>query len=457
MHLSATSFVNISLKDPSFQSDVEGLGLPSNAAALPDAAPNGENSPYSQFVVGSNLLSKFHSIHITQPGVSVIPAKWSKDGPLKGQDRAFKRIWNVLTATIEANKNCTFMGIFDGVSGGSESKSELVAQYFAEGICQAIEESQNGEFLEIINQGYRIACLNASENSQLFPHGSTKPFSAHASTTISCIQLSNSPEISGTHIGKYRARILVLGDSAVVIYRKKKMTANNLCGKPAGPSKPGQIFLLHKDLIHPQIANLFWHVCYKIYPEENLKEVRKYYELYLDKDDIILAASDGVWDNLNYHDVFEIICSLEEAYGGTSNKSFPFAYVIAEIANELSKKPWGKRDDISIVVSRAGRQGDVAVNTTMMRNYDSFILENVEFFSSRHEEFHEELEKNLSLITTNPVAEASASADDHSAHQKKSKRKRISSAKEQAGKGTPPFHHRYPTRFSLKREEEKKD
>lgn len=353
-----------------------------------EVTQNKENIPHSStstaLIAGECLKGSFLPIHQALPGISVIPSTWGDRLPVKGQDRAFK---------TGSKLNFIFMGVLDGVSGKQDtSKSELAAQYFAEGICKAIDQSQDGNFKDVIYKGYRTACITASKDRDLFPEFSeNNAISRGASTTFSLVRLSPTPMEEGEHEGKYLAKIFVLGDSGVAVCNRSKGVTGFLIGSNE-KTTPGQVYLRYaKFSSNPSTFHSFNQECEERYPGDNIKLVRKYNESYLDHGDLVIAASDGLWDNLKPEDVHEIIKDLQFAYPREYLKNtLPYAYIIAEIANFISKQSFrnmnfgGKPDDISVVVSIAGINGDVIVKSAVMEKYSHFISEQCGIYFTKY-------------------------------------------------------------------------
>lgn len=335
-------------------------------------------------IIGACRRGSFFPVHQTLPGISVIPTTWGIKLPVKGQDRAFK-------ATSQGNY--IFIGILDGVSGKPEtSKSELVAQYFAEGICSAIAHSKNSNLKDIIYKGYRIACITASKDRDLFPESSeNNVISKGASSTLSIIRMSPTKMESGDHQGKYQAQIFVLGDSGVAVFLRRGDLTGFICGSNEF-KKPGQVHLRYAKFDSNESSfHSFSQECAEKYPSDRIRAVRKISEVYLERGDFIIAASDGLWDNLKPEDVHEIIIALQSSFPiEDENNTLPYAYIIAEIANFISKQPsinmnfGGKSDDISIVVSRAGIKEEIKVNEEIMEKFSYFISEQCGIFFNQY-------------------------------------------------------------------------
>lgn len=368
-----------------FQSQVDVLRLQfPKQTLLVTAEEEKENIPPAQAsIVGACHKGSFLTVHQTQPGVSVIPSTWGKCLPVKGQDRAFKKF---------SRGNFTFMGVLDGVSGNPKfSKSELAAQYFAEGICAAIAQSRDGNIENIIEKGYYTACITASKDRDLFPESSNNnTLSRDASTTLSLVRISATPNRSGHYPGKYQAQIFALGDSSVAVCHRSTGVTGLICG--GSDEAPGQVYLHYAKFSEDENTfDSFDEACEQLYPDNELEGVRKNVEIDLDHGDFIIVGSDGLWDNFKQEDVHELIKSLQLSYPREyKNHTLPYAYIIAEIAKFISNQPrkdmnfGGKSDDISVVVSRVGFEGDIEVNDIIIKKYNDFINEQSGFFFTKY-------------------------------------------------------------------------
>lgn len=330
-----------------------------------------ENINSSNPIVGACHVGSFFPLHQMQGGVSVVPSTWGKNLPVKGLVRAFK---------IHSMQK-VFIGVLNGLSEKNpQSRSELVAQYFAEGICEAIAHQPHSKLREIINKGYQRACLKASNHQNLFYDSwPSMPIKRGSTSTLSLASISNSENQSGEHQGKYEAKIFVLGNSGVAVLHKKTGKMGFIC-EEEGLEQSGQICLREANSIHHESSMAsFDETCKQMH--KDLKLVRKYCTINLEHGDFLIMASKGLWNNIKREDIQKIIKELEFTFPiEHENHAIPYAYIIAEIAKFISKQTYpllnfgGKLDDISIVVSKAGVQWDIEVNEESVKKYNDFIF-----------------------------------------------------------------------------------